>query len=144
MRILAFSLLYLLFLFSPLTGQAEVISVQVDVILAQNSPGGVDPQIRNVQSKLTKVFNFSSYRLISRETVPVNINKKSVVSLPEGGILSLMLTAQNNDQAVIQAEIQKGISSLLNTQFRLKKGGTIILNGPSTSEGVTLVGVSMA
>jgi hypothetical protein len=101
-----------------------------------------------LQSKLNQLFHFASYRLISRESITLNFGKKSKLPLPGSGSLSLQLMELSGNQAapvqaVVQAEIQKGSFSILNTQFRLKRGGTVVLNGPSNAEGATVLGVSL-
>jgi len=122
---------------------ADSVQIQVDIILAQDTQNGVDPRLSNLQSKLNQVFHFTSYRLISRESFTLNSQGSSEISLPGSGSLSLQLVKLSGNQAVIQAEIHKGSFSILNTQFRLKRGGTVVLNGPANAEGATIVGVSL-
>ncbi len=133
-----------LFLGSPVPRAfADSVQIQVDIILAQDTQNGVDPRLSNLQSKLNQVFHFTSYRLISRESFTLNSQGSSEISLPGSGSLSLQLVKLSGNQAVIQAEIHKGSFSILNTQFRLKRGGTVVLNGPANAEGATIVGVSL-
>jgi hypothetical protein len=134
-----------LFLSVPVSyASVSSAQIQVDIILAQDTPNGMDPRLSSLQSKLNQVFHFASYRLISREFLTLNFGKKSELSLPGSGSLSLQLMElSRTDVAVVQAEIQKGSFSILNTQFRLKRGGTVVLNGPSNAEGATVLGVSL-
>jgi hypothetical protein len=122
---------------------ADATTVRVDIILAQNTNHGVDSRLQGLHRKLTRIFNFSSYRLVGSESVSPGWNQAAKVSLPNKGKLVLTPITEENGQVIIQAEIYRGSTVTLNTQFRIQPGGTILLNGPKTNEGQIILGLSL-
>lgn len=134
-------LIILMALCSGLPAQAEEGSARVQVILVQasNSDGGVDRSLREYAGNLERLFRFKSYRQSSRQTLRLNVPGEGSVSLAGGQTLTIR--SDGGSRGGLKAEIswKRGSKSLLHTRINLRPGSPAVLGGPRSQDGTWLL-----
>ncbi|EKD27633.1 MAG: hypothetical protein ACD_79C00650G0010 [uncultured bacterium] len=121
-------------------GFSQDFSLEFDIILAtKNSAQGMDSRLNTFASYLNPLLNFSSYRLISRETLNLKLKEKKLISLPKSD--SLYVEATEIQSGQITFDIDKIGSIIYKGSITLKKGGAIILHCSSYDEGELFVAI---
>lgn len=146
----------------------ERAEVSVRVIAASRAERGFDPSLSDIQGKLGSLFGYSSYRLIGQQSFSLGFGQAGSMMLPGGsrargpgrefpGIrerfapaapvartLEVVPVARRGDLVELQVRMEEGGRILLNTQFRIASGGTILIGGPHFGPGVLIVALSAA
>ena len=119
----------------------QTVTIDVQVIGASAGPGGLDPRLESLQKRL-KAFSFSSYKLISEQTLALTLNGKQTVTLPDNH--SLEVTAREVEKSgkirvhlhVIGGDKQ---SKLVDTEYAIEPGGDLVVGGMKHEDGALLV-----
>ena len=123
------------------------VRIVVYMIEASNDAPGVDSQIKDIIKDLRKELRYSTYRLISKVPKKIKIGGRESVKLP--GSRNLLLFAQGYENGRVKLRVKvteksgRGPErSVLNTEFRIVRGGTIIIGPYNYHEGKLILAIS--
>lgn len=134
-----FSILFL-FLASVAFSQVQT---RFRVIRASNVGTGVDPSLKDVYEQLGSLFNFTSYRLLTDETLNLSPDRSASISAREGQIIiETTLAGMHRGVAELRIRVGREGRDILNTQVRLSPGRTVVIGGPKLREGVIIYAIS--
>ncbi|MEW6324573.1 MAG: hypothetical protein AB1515_04225 [Nitrospirota bacterium] len=123
----------------------ERVQLAVDVIYADQSSRGVDPQVGRLRSELQRFKGYSTYRAMGRHVLNLSVGdpggQPGHVMLPGGKVLVLIPQGISGKAVVLLASIQEGGHALLNSQLKLADGGTILVGGPVYEDGVLILAI---
>ncbi len=140
------------------------IPLMVQVISASRAERGIDPSLGKLRRQLRSFFNYSSYRLIGKQRLFLAPGQTGRMELPggatptrrerrfggrffsgpSGGRRSLEVTAQGWEGRYLrlQVSVKEGRRHILNTQFRIARGGTVMIGGPPFGSGVLIIALT--
>ncbi|MBI4970629.1 MAG: hypothetical protein HZC17_02185 [Candidatus Omnitrophica bacterium] len=115
----------------------ESVSAQISVIVALAIPGGdkVDPRLSAIESELNNTFRKSSYEQLEEMRFDLASQQIESRPLPGGGELGVQLVGADPGRFTLNVTIISNGTQVLNTNFTIARGGTIIVGGPSYKEG---------
>lgn len=129
------------------SGPGGEVKIIVYVIEASEGVPGVDPQIRHIVKQFHGTFRHSTYRLVSKVPRKVPMGKEARIALP--GLRELRIKALGYETGRIKLKLRISEKStrgrshdVLNTEFRLIKGGTIVIGDYNYREGKLILAVS--
>jgi hypothetical protein len=140
----AISLLFtlLLVLLPPLQAwSGENISIAVKTILASENGKSVDPGLNDIVRELQSVFRYSSYKLLGEKGLTLSLNNKGVVTLPEQINMNISSMGIEGDRVVLDIEILRGGSRILQTVIKLRNNSSITIGGPEYQGGNLLFNI---
>ncbi len=132
----------LLILLIPMSVALAQVPTRVRVIEASNVGASIDSSLRDVQSNLKSLSNFSSYRLLKDENLSLSLNRSVDIPVHQGRSLEITLIGQRKDMAECRVKIKSEGADILNTQVRLSSGRTVLIVGPKHGEGVAIIALS--
>ena len=129
-------------------GQAGgAVRVTTYVIEASDGVPSVDSEIRHIVKQFHGTFRYSTYKLISKVPKRIPFGENVKITLP--GLRMLDISALGYESGRIKLKvriIQKSTSGksrdVLSTEFRLVKGGTIVLGDYNYHKGKLILAVS--
>ncbi len=116
------------------------IESEVTVVYASKTGKWVDPKLENLHERLAGLFDFTLYRLEANHKKASTYKQPVDMTLPGGRALKLTPLEKDSEQRI---KVQLSIPGLIETDFRLKDGGTIILGGPRHEKGVLILIIRM-
>jgi len=131
-----------LILLIPISVAFAQVPTRVRVIEASNVGSSIDPSLKDVQSDLKSLSNFTSYRLLKDENLSLSPNRPIDVPVHKGRSLEITLISQRKDIAEYRVKIKSEGTDILNTQVRLSSGRTVLIVGPKHGEGVAIIALS--
>ena len=131
-----------LILLIPISVAFAQVPTRVRVIEASNVGSSIDPSLKDVQSDLKSLSNFTSYRLLKDENLSLSPNRPIDVPVHKGRSLEITLVGQRKDIAECRVKIKSEGTDILNTQVRLSSGRTVLIVGPKHGEGVAIIALS--
>ncbi len=131
-----------LILLIPISVAFAQVPTRVRVIEASNVGSIIDPSLKDVQSDLKSLSNFTSYRLLKDENLSLSPNRPIDVPVHKGRSLEITLVGQRKDIAECRVKIKSEGTDILNTQVRLSSGRTVLIVGPKHGEGVAIIALS--
>lgn len=114
---------------------------EVKTILASNEKGETDLRLKDLARELQSVFRYSSYQLLSRDRLNLNLNRSEKISLPGGRMMTLTLKGISGDRATIQLEILKGDSKIFQSVIQLRNNSSVTVGGPNYKGGYLLFNI---
>ena len=126
----------------PISVAFSQVPTRVRVIEASNVGSIIDPSLKDVQSDLKSLSNFTSYRLLKDENLSLSPNRPIDVPVHKGRSLEITLVGQRKDIAECRVKIKSEGTDILNTQVRLSSGRTVLIVGPKHGEGVAIIALS--
>ncbi len=126
----------------PISVAFAQVPTRVRVIEASNVGSIIDPSLKDVQSDLKSLSNFTSYRLLKDENLSLSPNRPIDVPVHKGRSLEITLVGQRKDIAECRVKIKSEGTDILNTQVRLSSGRTVLIVGPKQGEGVAIIALS--
>ena len=126
----------------PISVAFAQVPTRVRVIEASNVGSIIDPSLKDVQSDLKSLSNFTSYRLLKDENLSLSPNRPIDVPVHKGRSLEITLVGQRKDIAECRVKIKSEGTDILNTQVRLSSGRTVLIVGPKHGEGVAIIALS--
>ncbi len=124
------------------------VRVVVYVIEASDGVPGVDPEIRHIVKQFHGTFRYSTYKVVSRVPRNVPMGGEAKVALP--GLRELRLYPRGYEKGRIKMKVRivekstRGRSrDVLNTEFRLAKGGTIVIGDYNYHKGKLIIAISV-
>ncbi|RJP18524.1 MAG: hypothetical protein C4520_14350 [Candidatus Abyssobacteria bacterium SURF_5] len=149
-QVTVFLLVSLLLSFSAVSAPAQQAGPKADIIIyvieASNGGGGVDPQIQHLVKEFKGAFRYSSYQLVKRIPRRLEAGEKEIVPLPGGRQMQLQMQGYEENRIKLRVKIlekkEKGSRDILNTEFRIIKGGTIMIGGYDYRDGKLVMAIS--
>jgi hypothetical protein len=146
-----FRLIYLLW-FGVLTvagyGTPESVMAQencrfsVDTILAARHDTVVDPQLKRHIGELQSMFNYTSYRLLSSESLHLRVGQSGMVSLPGDRSLKITPHKIHGNRAEIALQMMKHKRTVFETRIQLLNRGSLFVGGPNYQNGNLIFKIS--
>ncbi len=132
-------------LFAGLCVPAEAkdpVDIRVLTILASQDSNFIDPSLSSTIRELRAVFRYSSYRLISRNRLRLNLRETGTISLP--GSRRLRITPSNirGNRVELRLGILKGRKQIFRTTVQLRNRGSMTVGGPKLKGGILLLNIS--
>lgn len=127
--------------------RAERAAITVYQIEASNEPpGGVDPQIKSLVDQFEGTLRYSTYKLVSKTPERMSPGDKEKLAIPGHREMHLnMLGYEGNYIRLKVRVIEKNNDErreLLDTEFRLVEGGTVLIGGYGYRDGKLIVAIS--
>ena len=127
-------------------GSSQKADIIIYVIEASNEGQGVDPQIQGLVKELG-AFRYSSYKLVSKIPRQLRSGEKESVSLPGNRQMQLQMQGAEGNRVKLKVKItekseEQRSRDILNTEFRIIEGGTIMIGGYDYRNGKLFVAIS--
>ena len=122
----------------------ENCRISVDTILAARNDTVVDPQLKRHIGELQSMFNYTSYRLLSSESLNLSVGQSGVVSLPGDRRLKITPHKIHGSRADIALQMIKKNRTVFETQIQLLNRGSLFVGGPTYQNGNLIFKISSA
>ncbi|MGH7906766.1 MAG: hypothetical protein ACREP6_09075 [Candidatus Binataceae bacterium] len=117
----------------------RTVTIHVDSILAADTNEGVDSRLMHVSGRLKALFDYSTYRLISRDNKKTSCGKMVAFTLPGGRILHVAPRKIDNNMIAMELVLFQGERPMMTTDLKLRNHGMLILGGPRYQQGMLIV-----
>lgn len=117
---------------------ASSAAIEVILVEASNSEAGTDASLKAHSGTLKRLFNFKSYKQVSRKTASVSLPGNQTISLGNGTQLKIS-ASPGGRQLSANLDWQQGKRSLVRTRLQLNKGKPAVLGGPRSKNGNYLI-----
>jgi len=118
--------------------------ISVDAILAARNDSAVDPQLKRHIGELQSMFNFTSYRLLSSESLNLRAGQPGIVSLPGDRQLKITPHKIRASRADLSLQMLKNTRTVFQTQIQLLNRGSLFVGGPNYQNGNLIFKISSA
>ena len=124
--------------------EAPAVQVEVGTVLASNKVKRVDQRLagQGMQARLTQLFRYQSYELVSQEAQQIPMGQPSRFGLPAD--LELRVRAErivDSNQVELRVELLEKEVTMVDTALTLGQQGRVVLGGRNHQGGVLLVWV---
>lgn len=125
----------------------EEVRVIIYLIRASDDAPGVDSEIKGLVRQFKGAFRYSSYRLVSKMPKSIPVGDEVKVPLPGSRQLHVHARGREDNRIKLKVKIREKARrgrdrDMLNTEFRIVEGGTIIIGGYDYREGKLIVAIS--
>jgi len=117
------------------------INVAVKTILASENGNSVSPGLNDIVSELQSVFRYSSYEFLGQKGLSLSLNSRGSLSLPDQITMNISSMGIEGDRAVLDIEILRGGSRILQTVIKLQNNSSITIGGPEYKGGNLLFNI---
>ena len=124
------------------TWAAGKVDVAVKTVLASQGSEFIDPELSGLAKELQSLFRYSSYRLLSKDRLSLNVRETGSVSLPGKRVLRITPTGVQKKRVELQLVILKKEKQIFDTVIQLLNKGSIIVGGPKHKDGSLLFNIS--
>ncbi|MFZ2223574.1 MAG: hypothetical protein WAV26_02685 [Candidatus Deferrimicrobium sp.] len=136
-------LLLLLLLFAAVPSEAaDTVSVDVGAVYASNEGTSIDPALGTIRGKLYSMFNYTSYRMLERKRRSLSVGETGEFELPDRRTMRATPLPARGDKVRLLIQISDGQRKLLTTTLGLRRGGMVLVGGPSHKAGVLILIIS--
>ena len=111
------------------------VAFEVNVCLASQPEGEVDPECRSMQSQLP--VRFGTLKLQQRRTVNSRFGEQGGIDLPTGSTVEIRPISIVESQLHMQLEMP----GVMNTRLRLQSGRSVIVAGERHASGYLIIEV---
>ena len=139
--VLSFLLLLMLLAAVP-SEAADTVSVDVGSVYASNEGTSIDPALGAIREKLHSMFNYTSYRMLDRKRRSLPVGEAGEFELPGRRTMWATPLPSRGDKVRLSIQISDGPRKLLNTTLGLRRGGMVLVGGPSHQAGVLILIIS--
>ena len=140
---LPFLALVLLALLAAVPSEAaDTVSVDVGAVYASNEGTSIDPALGTIRGKLRSMFNYTSYRMLDRKRRSLSVGETGEFELPGRRSMQATLLPAQGDKIRLSIQITEGPRKLLTTTLGLRRGGMVLVGGPSYQAGVLILIIS--
>lgn len=139
--VISFFLLMLLLTAVP-SGAADTVSVDVGSVYASNDGTSIDPALGTIRGKLQSMFNYTSYRMLDRKRRTLSVGEAGEFELPGRRAMRTTLLPSRGDKVRLSIQISDGPRKLLATTLGLRRGGMVLVGGPTHQAGVLILIIS--
>ncbi len=134
----------LFFLYSDKLYAVEKLDVKVDVILASSEGNDVDASLKEIKSKLQRMFKFSSYKLLKSEGFIINPGESFAMNIAGNIKMTVEHRYFSENFAVLKAKVSNPIRLFADTQFRLRKRKSFYIGGISYNSKVIIIRIKVS
>ena len=121
-------------------GAPSSVTIQVLVIAASNTGEGVDPRLEKLQKRL-KDFSFSSYQVLTEQTLTLDLNSEEKIALPGGR--SLEITPRKFEKSgkirIHLHVLSESQAKLVDAEYAIEPGGDLLVGGMKHGDGSLLI-----
>jgi hypothetical protein len=136
-------LLPLLLLFAAAPSEAaDTVNVDVGMVYASNEGTSIDPALGTIRGKLHSMFNYTSYRMLDRKRRSLSVGEAGEFELPDRRTMRATLLPARGNKVRLSVQIFDGPRNLLTTTLGLRRGGMVLVGGPSHQAGVLILIIS--
>jgi len=136
------ALLLLALLAAVPSGAAEPVAVDVAAVYASNDGTSIDPALGTIRGKLRSMFNYTSYRMLDRKRRSLSVGETGEFELPGRRTMRATSLPAQGDKVRLSVQISEGPKNLLTTTLGLRRGGMVLVGGPSHQAGVLILIIS--
>ena len=124
----------------------QVIILRVYSVLAADTNQGVDPQLGTMGPQLRKMFNYTTYELVSEQNGRTEMGKMIEFTMPGGRILHIEPQSVDRNMIAMEILLFQGEKPMLTTDLKLPNNGNLIVGGPHYQQGALIItiGANMA
>src|SRR5262249_8418562 len=124
----------------------QVIILRVYSVLAADTNQGVDPQRGTMGPQSRKMFNYTSYELVSEQNGRTEMGKMIEFTMPGGRILHIEPQSVDRNMIAMEVLLFQGEKPMLTTDLKLPNNGNLIVGGPHYEQGALIItiGANMA
>ena len=139
----ALSFLLLLSLLAAVPSEAaDTVTVDVGSVYASNEGTSIDPALGTIRGKLRSMFNYTSYRMLDRKRRSLSVGEAGEFDLPGRRTMRATPRSVRGDKVRLYIQISDGPRNLLATTLGLRRGGMVLVGGPSHEAGVLILIIS--
>ena len=135
-------LLLLLLLAAVRSEAADTVTVDVGSVYASNEGTSVDPALGTIRGKLRSMFNYTSYRMLDRKRRALSVGETGEFELPGRRAMRATPLPSRGEKVRLSIRISDGPRNLLTTTLGLRRGGMVLVGGPSHEAGVLILVIS--
>jgi len=117
------------------------IDLSVKTILASQKPGRDDPSLKRFMSEVKDVFGYSSYKLLSRDSLKLNQKNSGRISLPGNRSMKVTSKGISGERVTLQVEMFKNNKQIFQTVVRLLNDSEVTVGGPKHEDGNLLINI---
>ncbi len=117
----------------------EQVQVQVGTVYATNSGEHFDQGLEAMRKQLERLFRYSSYKLVKRESRDVGWGDPVNVELPGGRFLRVLPKSAGGERVSLDVMLRKNQHVLMDTEFTVRPHGTVMVGGPRHEDGVLII-----
>lgn len=122
------------------TGAPTAVAIQIQIIEASRGPGGIDPKLTGLQKRL-RDFSFTSYHLLSEQTLTLSLNTQQTLALPDKR--SLEITPRKFERSgMIRIHLHVRSArqvKLVDAEYAIEPGGELLVGGMKHGDGSLIV-----
>ncbi|MDY6845106.1 MAG: hypothetical protein SVW57_13575 [Thermodesulfobacteriota bacterium] len=119
----------------------DTIHIVVKTILASQEASYVDPQLSTLIEELQHIFRYSSYQLISKNSLDLGMKRTGIVSLPGNRVLKITPTGFTQNRTELQLVIFRKRKQIFQTVIQILNHGSITVGGPKYRNGYLLFNI---
>jgi hypothetical protein len=121
----------------------DAVNIHIDSVLAADTHEGMDARLASMSDRLRALFDYSTYRLLSRSERKTVCGKMIAFTLPGGRILHISPHAVGGGMIAMELILFQGPQPVMSTDLKLPNHGVLILGGPRYQEGMLIVFVGV-
>jgi hypothetical protein len=121
---------------------ADTVTVDVGAVYASNEGASIDPALGTIREKLRSMFNYTSYRMLDRKRRSLSVGETGEFELPGRRMMRATPLPAQGDKVRLSIRISDGPRNLLTTTLGLRRGGMVLVGGPSHQDGVLILLIS--
>ncbi|MBW2109132.1 MAG: hypothetical protein JRI36_10775 [Deltaproteobacteria bacterium] len=121
---------------------AKKIHVIVKTVLASGGQTFIDPELSDLAHELQSLFRYSSYRLLGKERLALNLKEQGMVVLPGKRVLKITPTGIHDKRVELELVILKKKKRIFETVIQLLNHGRLVVGGPQYKKGALLFDIS--
>jgi len=114
------------------------LSIVVKTVLASNDSTHIDPRIPGLTQKLQSVFRYSSYRLLSQDSLDIGMGETGTVSLPGKREMKITPVRIMGNRVELKLLIFKKKRQIIQSTIQILNHGSIVVGGPQHKGGYLL------
>jgi len=124
----------------------QIITLRVYSVLAADTNQGVDPQLGTMGPQLRKMFNYTTYELVSEQNGSTEMGKMIEFTMPGGRVLHIEPQSVDRNMIAMEVLLFQGEKPMLTTALKLPNNGNLIVGGPHYEQGALIItiGANMA
>lgn len=122
----------------------RAVEVTVGAIIANNSQEWLDHRVTAMNPGFNRLFPYSSFRLLNEERQAVPWGGKVRLNISATRYVVVVPREIKNQRVLMRVRLIDGKRSLLDTTVSLRDRGTLLVGGPSETDGVLILAIGAA
>jgi hypothetical protein len=122
-----------------LSAAADTVAIDVGAVYASNSGSAIDPALIQIRGKLRSMFNYTSYKMLERRRRELSVGETGDFELPGRRNMRVRPLPAPGNKVRLAIQLQEGGRNLLTTTLGLRRGGMVLVGGPSYDSGVLIL-----